>query len=99
MKPFYIHENSDYHKQLRIPAYKVLFSSMLQRSISVAPITQVTLVRNKNSNIQGRSLNVIKMIFHSTRKERKDFFLLKFWMYAFARFFSLAISVKSLQSV
>ena len=28
--------------------------------ICVAPITQVTHVRNKNSNIQGRSLNVIK---------------------------------------
>ena len=27
--------------------------------IGVAPITQVTQVRNKNSNIQGRSLNVI----------------------------------------
>ena len=29
----------------------------------VAPITQVTHVRNKNSNIQGRSLNVIKVSF------------------------------------
>ena len=28
--------------------------------IDVAPITQVTHVRNKNSNIQGRSPNVIK---------------------------------------
>ena len=28
-------------------------------SIGVAPITQVTHVLNKNSNIQGRSLNVI----------------------------------------
>ena len=28
-------------------------------SIGVAPITQVTHVRNKNSNIQGRSLNLI----------------------------------------
>ena len=62
MKPFfYIHENSVYHKQL---AYKVLFH-LLQWSISVAPIAQVTYVRNKNSNIQGRSLNAIKMIFHS----------------------------------
>ena len=41
------------------------FFSMLQRSISVAPIAQVTYVRNKNSNIQWRSLNAIKMIFHS----------------------------------
>ena len=30
--------------------------------IGVAPITQVLHVRNKNSNIQGRSLNVIKVI-------------------------------------
>ena len=28
-------------------------------NIGVAPITQVTHVRNKNSKIQGRSLNVI----------------------------------------
>ena len=35
--------------------------------IGVAPITQVTHVRNKNSNIQGRSLNVIKSIFQSIR--------------------------------
>ena len=38
------------------------FFSMLQWSISFA---QVTYVRNKNSNIQGRSLNAIKRIFHS----------------------------------
>ena len=30
--------------------------------IGVAPTTQVTHVRNKNSNIQGGSLNVIKVI-------------------------------------
>ena len=35
-------------------------------SIGVAPITLITHVRNKNSNIQGRSLNVIKVIFHTT---------------------------------
>ena len=29
------------------------------RDIDVAPITQVMHMRNKNSNIQGRSLNVI----------------------------------------
>ena len=33
--------------------------------IGVATITQVTHVRNKNSNIQGRSLNVIKVSFHT----------------------------------
>ena len=32
-------------------------------SIGVAPITQITYVRHKNGNIQGRSLNVIKVIF------------------------------------
>ena len=32
-----------------------------KKSIGVAPITQVTHVRNKNSNIQGRSLNVKKV--------------------------------------
>ena len=34
--------------------------------IGVAPITQVTHVRNKNSNIQG-SLNVIKVIVHAIK--------------------------------
>ena len=36
-------------------------------TIDVAPTTQVTHVRNKNSNIQGRSLNVIKVIFHTIK--------------------------------
>ena len=36
-------------------------------SIGVAPITQVTHVRNKDSKIQGRSLNVIKVIFHTIK--------------------------------
>ena len=35
--------------------------------IDVMPITQVTLMGNKNSNIQGRSLIVIKVIFHTIR--------------------------------
>ena len=35
--------------------------------IGVAPITLVKHVRNKISNIQGRSLNVIKVIFHTIR--------------------------------
>ena len=37
------------------------------QSIGIAPITQVTHVRNKNSNIQGRSLYVIKVIFHTIK--------------------------------
>ena len=36
-------------------------------NIGVAPITQATHVRNEKSNIQGRSLNVIKVIFHTIR--------------------------------
>ena len=35
--------------------------------IGVATIAQVMHVGNKNSNIQGRSLNVIKVIFHTIR--------------------------------
>ena len=35
--------------------------------IGVTPFTQVTHARNKNSNIQGRSLKVIKVIFHTIR--------------------------------
>ena len=31
------------------------------RAIGVAPITQAMHMHNKNSNIQGRSLNVIKV--------------------------------------
>ena len=48
---------------------------MLQRSIGVAPITQVTHVRNKNSNTQVRSLNAIKMISHTIRNcsQMKEF--------------------------
>ena len=38
-----------------------------EKNIGVAPITQVMHVRNKNSNIHGRSLNVIKVIFHTIR--------------------------------
>ena len=40
---------------------------LLVCSIGVAHITQVTYVRNKSSNIRGRSLNVIKAIFHIIR--------------------------------
>ena len=47
------------------------FFPMLQRSISVARKSQVTHVRNKNSNIQGRSLNAIKMIFHAIKTAHK----------------------------
>ena len=35
--------------------------------IGVVPITQVTHVHNKNSNNQGRSPNVVKVIFHTIR--------------------------------
>ena len=33
--------------------------------IGVAPITPIMYVRNKNSNIQGRPLNVIKVIVYT----------------------------------
>ena len=57
-------------------------------------------MRNNNSNIQGRSLNAIKMVsFYKELLIKERFFLLKFWMCAFARLFLLAISVKYLQSV
>ena len=49
---------------------------MLQRSISVAPITQVTYMRNKNGNIQGRPLNAIKMIYHSIKESFVSFEIL-----------------------
>ena len=44
------------------------------QSIGVAPITQATHVHNKNSKIQGRSLYVIKLIFHTkgTALKAKD---------------------------
>ena len=37
------------------------FSREVRARIEVAPITQITHVHNKNSNIQGRSLNVIQL--------------------------------------
>ena len=36
-------------------------------TIGVAPITQYTHMRNKTSNIQGGSPNVIKVIFHTLK--------------------------------
>ena len=36
-------------------------------NIGVAPITQYTHVRNKNSNTQGSSPNVVKVVFHTLR--------------------------------
>ena len=35
--------------------------------IGVAPIMQYTHMRNKNSNTQGSSPKVVKVIFHTTR--------------------------------
>ena len=42
-------------------------SSMKRKRIGIAPVTQLTHVRNKNSNIKGGSLNAIKLIFHTIR--------------------------------
>ena len=36
-------------------------------NIGVATITQVTHLCNKNSNIKGRSLDVVKVIFYTIR--------------------------------
>ena len=36
-------------------------------SIGIGPITQVTHMQTKNSNIQGRSANVVKGIFLTIR--------------------------------
>ena len=43
--------------------------------IGVAPITQVTHVRNEISSNQGRSSNVVKMIFDTIRNcsSKKEF--------------------------
>ena len=51
----------DYH-HIREGNIYIIFGN-----IGIAPITLVTYVRNKNSNIQGRSLNVIKVICHTIR--------------------------------
>ena len=45
----------------------IVGSKIMVITIDVAPITQVTHVRNINNNIQGRSLNVIKVIFYTIR--------------------------------
>ena len=45
----------------------ILFGVPEPICIGVAPITQHTHVRNKKSNIQGRSPNVVKTIFHTLR--------------------------------
>ena len=50
------------------PMLNVVQSGWQIKFIGVASFTQVTHVRNKNSKIQGRSLNVIKVIFHTIRK-------------------------------
>ena len=44
-------------------------------AIGVAPITQYTHMRYNNSNTQGSSPNVVKVIFHTLRNcsYRKDF--------------------------
>ena len=41
--------------------------STLKYFICVAPIMQYTQVHNKNSNTQGSSPNVVKVIFHTLR--------------------------------
>ena len=54
---------------LLLPMYLFMFlrstkgESIMQLHISVAPITQLSTCVIKDSNIQGRSLNVVKVIF------------------------------------
>ena len=48
----------------KMALYRIHLAMIYVGIIGVAPITQITHVRNKNSNIQGRSLNAIKVIFH-----------------------------------
>ena len=52
-----------YHTFLKVP----LDHRELISIIGVAPNTQYTDVRNKNSNTQGSSPNVLKVISHTTR--------------------------------
>ena len=41
------------------------FQEQFNTCIGLAPITQVTHMRNKNSTVQGRLPNVVKVIFHT----------------------------------
>ena len=50
-------------------------SSMKRKRTGIAPITQITHVRNKKSNIKGGSFNAIKWIFHSIRNKYAITFL------------------------
>ena len=47
--------------------YEYILGTIFVLFIGLVPITQDTYVHNKNSNVQGRSLNVIKVIFHAIR--------------------------------
>ena len=47
--------------------FEMMFGGNGRNIIGVAPITQCTHMCDKNSNIQGRSLNVIKVNFHTIR--------------------------------
>ena len=52
---------------------RVLLQTVKTQIFGVAPIMQVKHVRNKNSIIQGRPLNAIKLTFHTKKlliKER-----------------------------
>ena len=45
--------------------HKCFYAGGVFCPIGVAPVTQYTLVRNKNSNTQESSPNVVKVIFHT----------------------------------
>ena len=58
----------------RLYHFYFIFSLVCVFIIGVAHIMQVTHMGNKNSNIQGRSLNVIKETYHTIRNcsQRKE---------------------------
>ena len=57
---FLVLQSSGWGRERRLVYFLIMFS--LSYSIGVAPITQVTHVQIKNSNIQGRRpLNLIKV--------------------------------------
>ena len=54
-----------------MPLSKTFYPILSTVSIGVAPIKQATHMRSKNSNIQGWSIYVIKLIFLIIRNAHK----------------------------
>ena len=64
---FQYETNKQTEHTLTFKAVEYFTKTRNSSAIAVAPSTQVTHVRNKNSNIQGRSLNAIEVIFNTIR--------------------------------